>query len=126
MFELSWDVEELSSLDESGRQLLIQCDSLQEKCGDPDYDRIASNFAAQMESFRQSTLGFVKRLIRYQRSAATHILVVLVSPEERSVKPYALTIQCIAYKSLKDGEVRKICDDVVKEMTKRKMKVAGT
>lgn len=125
IFGLAWDVEELSSLNESGRQIIVQCNSLKERLLDCNFDRIASNFASQMETFRQSISSFVRRVTRYRRVAATHILVVLISPEERKVKPYALTVQCIAYKSIKDNEIRKICDDVVKEMTVRGMKVAG-
>lgn len=65
-------------------------------------------------------------MIKYKRTAATHILVVMISPEERDVKPYAMPIQCLAYKSLKDNEVRQICNKIVEEMLARKMKVAGT
>ena len=42
------------------------------------------------------------------------------SPEERDVKPYAMPIQCLAYKSLKDSE-----DNVVEKLLARKIKVAG-
>ena len=49
----------------------------------------------------------------------------MISPEQRSSKPYALPVQCIAYKSLKDSEVRKIANKLVKEMSVRGMKVAG-
>ena len=68
---------------------------------------------------------FVKRVTKYKRVAATHILVLMISPEQRTSKPYALPVQCIAYKSLKDSEVRKIANELVKEMSLRGMKVAG-
>ena len=68
---------------------------------------------------------FVKQVTKYKRTAATHILVV-ISPEERDVKPYAVPIQCLVYKSLKDDEVRQICNGVIEEMLARKMKIAGT
>jgi len=53
-----------------------------------------------------------------------HILVVVISPEQRLHKPYALSVQCIAYKSLKDKEVRNIANKLIKEMSARGMKVA--
>lgn len=86
MFELAWDVEELSSLNESGRHIIVLCNTLQDKLLDINYDRIANNLAFQLETFRQTTLSFVKRVTRYKRVAATHILVVLISPEERRTK----------------------------------------
>ena len=51
---------------------------------------------------------------------------MMISPEEYDVKPYAMPIQCLAYKSLKDDEVRQICNSVIEEMLARNMKVAGT
>ena len=70
-------------------------------------------------------VSFVKRVIKYKRVAATHVMVVLISPEERLSKPYALAVQCIAYHNIKDKEVREICNNIVKEMKARGMKVAG-
>ena len=49
----------------------------------------------------------------------------MISTEERSKKPYALPVQCLPYKGLKDGEVREIGNKVIQEMHKRNMKVAG-
>ena len=52
-------------------------------------------------------------------------MVLMISSEQSTSKPYALPVQCIAYKSLKDSEVRKIANKLVKEMSLRGMKVAG-
>lgn len=125
MLGLAWDVQELNSLNENGRQIIIQCKTMQDKLLNLEYDKIADNFASLMDRLRQSTVSFVKRVTKYQRVAATHILVVMISPEERKTKPYALTVQCIAYKSIKDSKIRQICNELVKEMKKKGMKVAG-
>lgn len=125
MFELAWEIEELSGLNELGRQIIVDCDSLRDKLLQSYDERIASNFPSTLEKFRQNLSSFVKRVTRYKRTSATHVLVVLICPEERRSKPYALTIQCIAYKSITDSKIRNICSNVVEEMHKRKMKVAG-
>jgi hypothetical protein len=125
MFGLAWDVKELSDLNETGRELIVECTTLVEKLLDPRYDSIANNLANQISSFRERVLSFVKATTMYRREPATHILVILISPEERNKKPYALAVQCIAYKSIRDSEVRQICNKVVKEMAVRGMKVAG-
>ena len=125
MFGLAWDVKELSDLNEVGRDLTVECTTLVDKMLDPSYDCNANNLARQINIFRERVLSFVKSVTKYRREPATHILVVLISPEERNKKPYALAVQCIAYKSIKDCEVRQICNKVVKEMTVRGMKVAG-
>ncbi len=57
--------------------------------------------------------------MKFKRTPATHVLVVMISPEE---KPYA---QCVAYHSLKDEAVRSLVNSMIKEMTSRGMKIAG-
>ena len=125
MFGLAWDVKELNDLNEVGRELTVECTTLVDKLMDPRYDSIANNLANQISCFRERVVSFVRTVTKYRREPATHIVVVLISPEERNKKPYALAVQCIAYKSIKDSEVRQICNNVVKEMTVRQMKVAG-
>ena len=49
----------------------------------------------------------------------------MISPVEQNKKPYALPVQCLAYVSLGDMAVQRICDLLIKEMTDRGMKVAG-
>ena len=125
MFELAWDVKELEDLNGCGRQLIVSNSTLVDKLRNSLYNRIADNFARQLTCWKDAAISFVKRVVKYKREAATHVMVVLISPEERCIKPYALAVQCIAYKSIKDKEVREICNNTVKEMKKRGMKVAG-
>lgn len=101
MFELAWEIEELSELNVLGRQIIVKSRSLCEKLVQSHDERITSNFPSTTEKFRQKLSSFVKRVTRYKRTSATHILVLLISPEERRSKPYALAVQCIAYKSMK-------------------------
>ena len=113
------------TLNELGRQIIVECAALEDKLMDRSYDKITDNFPSKLCSFRESTLSLLKRVTKYRRVAATHVLIVMISPEERNSKPYALTVQCIAYKSIKDSEIRAICNKLIKEMHARKMKVAG-
>lgn len=125
MLNLPWDVKELDDLNEMGRRIAVECAAIVDKLQDPAYDPIANNLPRQLTTLRKDCLSFVKRVTKYKREAATHILIVMISPEERRSKPYALTVQCIAYKSIKDSEIRSICNKVVQKMVSRGMKVAG-
>lgn len=125
IFGLAWDVKELGDINDLGRQLIVECAALTDKLLDVNYDKIADNFASKLSFFRVSVNSMAKRVIKYRRIAATHVLIVMISPEERNSKPYALTIQCVAYKGIKDSEIRVLCNNVVKEMHAKKMKVAG-
>ena len=125
MFSLAWDVKELDDLNEKGRSIVRQCSALKDGMLDPYYDPIASNMARQLTQLREETLFFTKRVAKFRRESATHVLIVMISTEERTTKPYALAVQCVSYRSIKDSEIRVICNNLVKEMTSRGMKVAG-
>jgi len=79
----------------------------------------------QLSSIRGKTVAFITSITRHQRTPASHILVLMISNEERNKKPYALPVQCILYKGLSDSKVRQIANKVISEMAKRGMKVAG-
>ena len=53
------------------------------------------------------------------------ILVFMISSEDRRKKPYALPVQCVPYKGLSDCKVRDLANNIISEMVKRKMNVAG-
>ena len=84
------------------------------------------NIPRQLTSIRQSLISFIKGVTRHQRTAATHVLVFMISSEERRTRPYAVPVQCIPYKGLSDMKIRKLANNVIQEMVKRNMKVAGT
>ena len=125
MMSLAWNIKDLSDLNECGRKVIQDCDIIKRRLDDCSYDRICNNFAKTISMLSDLVRTFVKRVAKYKRVAATHVLVLMISPEQRTSKPYALPVQCIAYKSLKDSEVRKIANKLVKEMSLRGMKVAG-
>ena len=64
-------------------------------------------------------------MTRHQQTAASHILVFMISTEDRRRKPYALPVQCVPYKGLSDSKVRDLANNIISEMVKRKMNVAG-
>lgn len=125
MLKLAWDLQELSAINDLGRSLLVECEVLSDKLKDPVYDGVQDNCARKLTCFRENLSSFVQRVSRYHRKAASHLLVVMISTEDRKTKPYALPVQCIPYRSLKDVEVRNIANRVIEEMQKRGMKVAG-
>ena len=106
-------------------KVIQECDIIKQRLDDCSYDRISNNFAKTVSMLCDLACTFVKRVTKYKRVAATHVLVLMINPGQQTSKPYALPEQCIAYKSLKDSEVRKIANELVKEMSLRGMKVAG-
>ena len=90
MLKLAWDLQELSALNHAGREVRVACE--------------ADIFCAACFTISTNTCL---------------LLVVMISAEDRKKKPYAIPVQCIAYKGLKDAEVRNIANNVIREMHKR-------
>lgn len=126
MMSLAWDLKQPGELDEEGRKIKVTCQVIKEKAEHDYRDWITSNMAGQLTSLRQELQSYVRRVSRFRRTPATHILVIMISPEERNHKPYALPVQCIPYVGLGDLQVRAIIDKLIEQMTSRGMKVAGT
>ena len=84
-----------------------------------------NNVPKTVTKLKDGMLSLIKTVSKYKRTAATHALVIMISPEERRQKPYALPVQCVPYRSLTDNMARNLVNKVIKEMLKRRMKVAG-
>ena len=124
MIALSWKVKELNDLGESGRQIYAEIKALTSRL-QVSVGSSEENIPHSLQTIRQKATAFVKGVVRHQRTAATHVLVFMISNEERNKKPYALPIQCLPYKGLSDNKVRELANRIITEMVKRKMKVAG-
>ena len=122
----AWSVQELQELTSTVCQLIVDIASLKDKLQDPHYDIVKENTAPTLKCLRSELVEIVKKLSKHQRTAATHIFVVMVSPESRSKKPYALPVQCLPIKALKDEQVRDIAHEIIFQMVECGMNVAGT
>ena len=49
----------------------------------------------------------------------------MISAEDRQRKPYALPVQRIPYKGMRDTMVSELANKIISEMVKQKMNVAG-
>ena len=128
LISLAWKVKEISELDEMSRKCYRDIKEVLEKI-DQDQDEClwqAENIPRQLTSIRQSPTSFIKGITRHQQTAATHVLVFMISCEERKTKPYAIPVQCIPYKGLGDMKVHQLANNIIQEMVSRNMKVAGT
>jgi len=122
---LSWKVKELNDLGQTGRSLHSEVCQLRHNIQQGQCRWREDNVPRQLKVLRDKTVAFIMGITRHQRVPATHILVFMISNEDRNKKPYALPIQCIPYKGLSDAKVRELANKVIHEMVKRKMKVAG-
>lgn len=125
MIVLAWTIKELGELNVMGRKLLGDFTLLVAKVKNNNSVWTVENIPNQLQVIRRTLTAFIKGVTRQQRTAATHILVFMISEETRRRKPYALPVQCLPYKGLADSKVRSLANEIIREMCKRQMKVAG-
>lgn len=103
LMALAWKVKELSDLNDSGRELLRRLVALADLL-DLQQQSVweRENVPRRLATVRDNLSSFVKRVTRHRRTAATHLLVFMISSEERNRKPFALPVQCLPYKGLSD------------------------
>ena len=125
MLSLLWDLEELKHLNEEGRQLKVDISiALDVICMPVRFQR-EHNLAEKLTRIRSKLVAFLKCLYRFRRTPASHIFVFMISSAQRNKKPYALPVQCIPYAGMKERDIRRLVNAVVKEMVNNGMKVAG-
>ena len=125
LFKLAWQVKELQDLLLEVRNLTTELSVIRWKCQNESCDLVKENVASALTSLSKRLEEAVKKLSKHQRTAASHIFVILISRESRSRKPYALPVQCLPIRGLKDKQAREIANRIIAEMTERNMKVAG-
>ena len=124
LVSLAWKIKELSELNENGRALHTVISAIVTKLtGQCRW--IEDNIPSQLKEIRQKLTAFIKGVTRHQRTPATHVLVFMISNEERDKKQYALPIQCIPCKGVSDLKGRQLANKIIHKMDARNMKVAG-
>ena len=125
MFSLAWNVEELKKINDECRKLLIELDCILNLLLETSTDVVKDNISLQLTKLRERLLQNIKSSFWYHRTPATHVAVFMISDERRVHKPYALPIQCVPCTGLKVKDMRRLINEIITEMVKRRMKVSG-
>lgn len=79
-----------------------------------------------LQNIEKDAFTYLRNLyIKKRHPGATHVLLFLISDERRNKKPYALPVQYVPYKSIRDQFVRDLTDDIKREMVKMSLKPVG-
>ena len=124
MFSLSWDIEELKTLNSEGRSIHHELLMCIEYCVPGLF--YEHNAASKPTSIRTLLLAFIKQVPHFRRTPATHVFVLMLSYDLHDQKPYALPVQCLPYAGLKEIDIWRIITDLCKAMISHGMKVSGT
>lgn len=123
MFAICWEIDELNSLVESGRQVLVDIKTALDITSGSDADIQSANLPRRLSKLKTKMIDFAKCLSKFKRTPATHVFVIMVSSELRQRKPYALPVQCLPYCGLNEKDIRRIISNLINEMVKASMSV---
>ena len=123
--KLAWNVDDLSRLNDDCRKMCIESQQIHDLAEGAEDRFLVVNAPQRLSHLRKNMLVFLQGLYRFHRQAATHIFVLMISPEQRDSKPYALPVQCVPYVSLKHSTCRNLVNNLIAEMCRKGMKVAG-
>ena len=104
LFALAWEVNEFEKLLKI--QGDVQCTTVQSVKEMIQEARPRGNVPKKLTELWKLLVGYVQGIATRQREAASHLLVFMVSYEQRSSKPYAIPIRALPYRSITDDMVR--------------------
>ena len=83
------------------------------------------NIKAEISTLRNQLLNYAKNLYGKKRTAATHLFVFMITDESRNLKPYAVPVRVLPFKSVTDKKVRELEEELRTAMTSIGMSVVG-
>ena len=66
------------------------------------------NIKAEVSTLHNQLLNYVKNIYEKKRTAATHLFVFMIADESRKLKPYAVPVRVLPFKSITDKKVSDI------------------
>ncbi len=122
LFSAGWTVEELQKLLKDHQQITVNLSTLQDLLENNDDTNSA---ARNLSNIRQLLTDFIRSLYRQKRTPAGNVYVLMISSEQRQVKPYAISIHLLPYKSINEDTMRILVRALLKTMKSRGMKAIG-
>lgn len=123
MKEANWEVVEYQILLQQSQELHQNFENALASLADITQ---ADAILPDIHSLAASGFVYLKSIFKKKRTAATYMLVVMLSDERRGEKPYALPVRYVLCRTLKDQFTRDLTKDLKKEMKQRDLYLAGT
>ncbi|XP_072017737.1 uncharacterized protein [Amphiura filiformis] len=114
---INWEILEISTLLKKAQEIVSDYTQLKTRTNND----IKKVHAVKWDEYTR----YLRDIYKKKRTPATHVLVLMVSDEERKKKPYAVPVQYVPYKSITDAEAKKIADGVKEKMVEHGLKVVG-
>lgn len=106
VFALAWDVEGYVQLVGQNEALSHQIRNILTRLGGQHH------IGKELTDLRKLLQEYVKGVYMKKRDAASHLLLFMISDEFRNFKPYAIPVRVIKYKSITDGKLRELREEL--------------
>lgn len=123
LFALAWEVNAYQTLKESNVSFITWCQDIISRCLGPSNQR--GNIPSSLSELRKDLQPYFKDVFSKRREAATHLMVFMIADERRDMKPYAIPVRALPFKSMKDAKLRELRDELKAAMENIGMVVVG-
>lgn len=121
---LCWERVEFSTLLTQAQSIIEKLETLLSKLH-PASPSVKNVTMAYKTILKEMNVYLRNLFVKKRQLAATHVLLFLVSDERRNKKPFAMPVQYIPYKSIKDQYLRDMTNTIKQEMVKMGLKPVG-
>ena len=111
LFGLPWDVEGFRQLLQMKQQFVEKINYIFADLSLPSDGK--GNAPTELASLRKKLSEYLQQLVMKKREAATHLMLFMISEERRDMKPYAVLVRALPFKSITDAKVRELKDELV-------------
>lgn len=115
--EKCWNVADANILIQQAQAFKQRFTALRALIGDARVERL--------ERMREGFCDYLRNFFKKRRIAASHVLVIMASDESRAVKPYAIPLQYIPYRSLRDQYIQDFTASIKQDLTALGILVVG-
>ena len=121
---LNWEIVEFQVLLQQSQSLAAK---LKDLLANTIFDSSEINTTTRdIKALGDEMMGYLRDIFKKKRQPpADHILVILLSDERRSKKPYALPVSYYPYSSLSDAYVRDLTRSIKSKMKEQNLNVVG-
>ncbi len=123
LFALAWDVEGYRQLLEMVDKYSSAANAILSYVVSPQ--TVHSNVPKQLADLREELLPYLKNLFLKHCDVASHLLIFMISDEKRNMKPYAIPVRAMPFRSITDAKVRELRDELRDALTSRGLVVVG-
>lgn len=120
--EANWEVVEYQILLQQSQELHGDFENALASLADMTQ---ADAILPTVHSLATSSFVYLRSIFKKKRTAATHVLVLMLSDERRAKKPYALPVRYVPCRTLRDQFIRDLTKDLKQEMKQRDLYLTG-